>query len=252
MDAVALCIALGAQWQAARPATQRQTFGFARMEILAALANGALLLTVTTFIVIGALRRFMVPEVPSGALMIGVAVMGGVINGGIGVMLSRSAGSNLNAKAALYHVMGDMLGAFAVVIGGIVVLTLGFAWIDPALSLFVALLIVLGVLGVMREATDILLESTPAHVDVVRLREAMCSSQGVLGVHDLHVWTIGACRHALCAHVLVTDEGISETAGIIAGISEYLRRDFDITHVTLQLECKPCALDDGVDCIDLG
>jgi cobalt-zinc-cadmium efflux system protein len=248
MDALALAIAWGAQWQAARPATTRQTFGFARMEILAALANGALLLAVTAFIVIEAVHRLSAPELPSGGVMIGTALLGGGINAGIGLTLMRCSHTNLNMKAALYHVAGDVLGAIAVVIGGVVVLTLGVTWVDPLLSLLVATLVVIGVVQVVREATDILLESTPAHIDMEQLRAVMRSIEGVLEVHDLHVWTIGACRHALSAHVLVPDGRVSECTAILRQLDERLRRDFDITHVTVQFECDSCGLNERIGC----
>jgi cobalt-zinc-cadmium efflux system protein len=248
MDVVALGIALEAQRQAARPATHRQTFGFARIEVLAALANAGLLLAVTAFIVIEAVHRFAAPELPSGALMIGVALAGGSINAFIGFMLSRGAASSLNVRAALYHVLGDVAGAVAVVIGGITVLTRGIAWIDPALSLFVAALVVLGAVHIVREAAEVLLESTPAHINLTELRAAMSQTPGVIDVHDLHVWTIGACNHALSAHVLLEDKRISEATAVLRRIDERLRRDFNVTHVTVQFECVACEEDERIVC----
>lgn len=248
MDVVALAIALGAQWQAMRPATHRQTFGFARMEVLAALANSALLLAVTAFIVIEAIHRFASPALPSGRLMIGVALLGGSINASMGFLLSHDAASNLNIRAALYHVLSDALGAIAVVIGGIVVLARGIAWVDPALSLFVAVLVVVGAARIVREAAEVLLESTPMHIDLAELRRAMLETPAVLDVHDLHVWTIGACNHALSAHILVTDERVSACTAILQVLDARLRRDFDVTHVTMQFECESCGKDEHIVC----
>lgn len=248
MDVVALLIALGAQRQATRPATGRQTFGFARMEVLAALANAALLLAVTAFIVIEAVHRFTVPALPSGTLMIGVALAGGSINAFIGLRLSCEAGTSLNVRAAFYHVLSDVLGTVAVVAGGIVVLTLGIAWIDPALSLFVAVLVVVGAAGIVREAAEVLLESTPAHIDLAQLRAAMLETVGILDVHDLHVWTIGASNYALSAHILVPDERVSACTVLLQELDARLRRDFDITHVTMQFECTSCEMDERIVC----
>ncbi|HEY0798962.1 MAG TPA: cation diffusion facilitator family transporter [Candidatus Baltobacteraceae bacterium] len=251
MDAVALGIALAAQWQATRPATQRQTFGFARLEILAALANGALLLAVTILIVIEAVRRLHTPELPSGGVMIVVAAIGASVNLAIGLRLARDAHADLNVKAALYHVAGDAVGGVAVVIGGAIVLWAGVTWIDPLLSLLVAALIVIGVIRIVREAADILLESTPAHVDMGALRRAMAAIEGVVGVHDLHVWTIGPHSHALSAHVLLEDKRISEATAILQQLDARLREDFDISHVTIQFECESCGVDDRIVCTQI-
>jgi cobalt-zinc-cadmium efflux system protein len=251
MDVVALGIALVAQWQGARPATLRQTFGFARLEILAALANGALLLAVTILIAVEAVRRFAVPELPSGALMIVVAAIGMSINTAVGLTLARGTHTDLNMKAALYHVAGDALGGVAVVVGGAIVLWVGAVWIDPALSLLVAALIVVGVIRIVREAADILLESTPAHVDMKALRGRMRTIAGVVDVHDLHVWTIGGSSHALSAHVLLEDKRISEATAILQQLDARLREDFDISHVTIQFECESCGVDDRIVCTQI-
>jgi cobalt-zinc-cadmium efflux system protein len=248
MDVVALVIAMSAQWQARRPATHRQTFGYARMEVLAALANAALLQAVTAFIVIEAIHRFGAPVLPSGKLMIAVALTGASINVFISFLLSREAASDLNVRAALYHAAGDAAGAIAVLIGGIVVLALGIAWIDPALSLFVAVLVVVGAAGIVREAAEVLLESTPAHIDLAELRRAMLETPAVLDVHDLHVWTLGACNHALSAHILVPDERVSACTAILEALDTRLRRDFDIAHVTMQFECVTCEQDERIVC----
>ena len=161
MDAFALVIALAASIQATRPATHRHTFGYARVEVLAALANGGLLFAITALIVFEAVHRFASPELPQGGLMAGVAAIGFCANVAIGLMLMSGARDNINVKAALFHVASDAIGAFAVVIGGIVVLATRAAWIDPALSLLVAAIIVVGVVRIVREACDVLLESAP-------------------------------------------------------------------------------------------
>jgi cobalt-zinc-cadmium efflux system protein len=251
MDVVALAIAWIAQRQAMRPATHRQTFGFARMEVLAALLNAALLSAVTAFIVVEAWRRFAVPETPSGALMMVVALIGGGVNAFIGVLLARHAGESLNARAALYHVFGDMLGAIAVIVGGAIVLVWHIPGVDPVLSLFVALLVMLGVAGIVREAVGILLESAPAHINVADVRAAMRAVEGVIDVHDLHVWTIGAHRHALSAHVLVPDRRVSACGAILRDLNTRLRRDFAVSHVTVQFECESCGEGQGCSSFDV-
>ncbi|HZW54575.1 MAG TPA: cation diffusion facilitator family transporter, partial [Candidatus Elarobacter sp.] len=190
MDVVALAIALAAAVQSKRPATHRQTYGFARYGILAALANGGLLTAVTVLIAVEAVRRLAHPELPAGGLMAGVAAVGLVVNVAVGLMLSRDRHRDLNVRAALLHVAGDALGALAVIAGGALILWTGAAWIDPVLSLLVAALIVAGIAGVVREATAVLLESAPGHAEIPAVRDRIGRVEGVVGVHDLHVWTI--------------------------------------------------------------
>jgi cobalt-zinc-cadmium efflux system protein len=248
MDAVVLAIAVAAEWQARRPATERQTYGFARMEVLAALGNGGLLFAVTVLIAVEAFRRFAAPELPAGGIMFGTAAFGFIVNAGIGLMLTHDARSNLNAKAALFHVAGDALGSLAVMIGGAVVLTLHLAWVDPLLSLFVAAIIVVGVVRIVAEAAHVLLEGVPPHASTEAVRTAMQEVPGVVGVHDLHVWTIGGTSHVLTAHVLLRDGQISEATAILRSIEGRMRGAFDIRHVTLQFECESCDVDDRIVC----
>ena len=248
MDVVALAIALAASIQASRPANERQTYGFARLEVLAALANGALLLAVTVLIVIEAGKRFVHPESPHGEVMVVVALIGLAVNVAIGMMLLRGAQRTLNLRAALLHVGGDALGAVAVVLGGAVIALTGAAWIDPALSLLVSAIIVAGVAGIFREATHVLLESAPTHAAIPVVREAIRRCDGVVAVHDLHVWTLGTGSHALSAHVVVDDRRVSEATALLARINASMRDEFDIDHVTLQFECEACEDDERIVC----
>lgn len=248
MDVVALAIALAAQVQATRPATIRQTFGFARMEIIAALVNGGLLLGITLLIAIEAAKRFLHPEEPEGQLMIAVAAVGLAINVAIGILLAAGAKSNLNLRAALMHVFGDAIGALAVIAGGALILAFNIAWIDPLLSLLVAGIIVFGVIGIVRDATDVLLESAPASAAVPLVRAEMLGVAGVVGVHDLHVWQIGSDSCALTAHVQLEDAMISKATKVLESIDKNLRNRFGITHVTVQFECEACHPDDTIVC----
>jgi cobalt-zinc-cadmium efflux system protein len=248
MDVVALLIALAADAQAKRPATVRQTYGFARVEVLAALANGGLLFGITVLIVVEAIRRLSHPELPAGGLMFGAAAIGLAINLVVGALLTRAAHTDLNVKAALYHVAGDAIGAFAVMIGGALVLWLRLPWIDPLISLFVSAIIVAGVVHIVREAADVLLESAPAHAATEDVGAAIRSFAGVTGVHDLHVWTIGGGQHVLSAHVLLPDGRISEASAILREIEGGVRERFGITHVTIQFECESCEADERIVC----
>jgi cobalt-zinc-cadmium efflux system protein len=248
MDVVALAIALAASIQSMRPANERQTFGFARLEILAGLGNSALLLALTVLIVVEAIQRFMHPQLPEGSLMVAVALIGLVVNAGIGIMLVRSGHGSLNLRAALWHVGGDALGEVAVVAGGLVIAATGASWIDPALSLFVSAIILIGIFKVAREATHVLLESVPDHAKLPLVRESINKCDGVVAVHDLHVWTIGSGSYALSAHVVLDDRRLSEATAVLDRITSAMHDDFGITHVTVQFECESCEADERVVC----
>ncbi len=240
MDLFALGLALVAAAGAARPADPRRTFGYGRIEVLGALVNGTLLTVATIVIAYTAVRRFTAPVEPHALTMAVVAAIGLALNVCVGLVLHRQSRSDLNVRAALFHVLGDALGAAAVIAGGIAIALTGLAWIDPALSLFVAAIIVVGVFRVMRDATNVLLESMPGDVDAVSLVDHLEKIAGISGVHDLHVWSIGSGSHALSAHVLLEDRRLSEATDVLREIDQCLQVHFGITHVTIQFECDNC------------
>jgi cobalt-zinc-cadmium efflux system protein len=240
MDLFALGLALVASIGAARPADPRRTFGYGRIEVLGALVNGTLLIVATIAIVYAAAHRFSAPVEPQAFTMIVIAGIGLAINVCVGLMLHRQSERDLNVRAALFHVLGDALGALAVIVGGIVIGLTHLAWIDPLLSLFVAAIIVVGVLRVMRDATNVLLESVPGDVDAADLVKHIEEVCGVTGVHDLHVWSIGSGSHALSAHVLLDDRRLSEATDVLREIDRCLQTHFGISHVTIQFECDNC------------
>jgi cobalt-zinc-cadmium efflux system protein len=205
-------------------------------------------LAVTTLIVVEAIKRFAAPETPQGTIMFAIALVGLMVNLAIGVMLLRAEKHTLNLHAALLHVGGDALGAIAVVIGGAVIALTGAGWVDPALSLLVSVIIVAGVVGVFREATHVLLESAPPHAAIPAVREAICGCDGVVAVHDLHVWTLGHGSHALSAHVVVDDRRVSEATALLQRINHTMHEDFEIDHVTIQFECESCDEDERIVC----
>lgn len=248
MDAVALGIAVFAQIQARRPANDRRSFGYARFEVLAALGNGALLVAVISVVALEAIRRIGTPMVPEGGLMATVAAIGFAANVCLGLSLFKSARENLNVKAAFYHVAGDAVGAAAVAIGGLVVLATHATWIDPVISLGVAVLVIAGVVHIVRDAVEVLLESAPAHASIPAVRTSLRALPGVVDVHDLHVWTIGSGSHVLTAHVLLADARISDASTILRSIEERAHEAFGIDHVTVQFECESCTPDDVIVC----
>ena len=241
MDLFALGVALVAAIGAARPADPRRTYGYGRIEVLGALVNGTLLLVATVVIVYEAVRRLGTPTEPHALTMTIVAAVGLTLNVCVGLVLHRES-RDLNVRAALFHVVGDALGAIAVVIGGIVIGLTGAAWIDPALSLFVAAIIVAGVVRLMRDATNVLLESVPSDVDAGALVTHLERIGGVSGVHDLHVWSIASGSHALSAHVLLDDRRLSEATDVLRDINDCLESDFGISHATIQFECDNCPI----------
>ncbi len=242
MDLFALTIALIAAYGAARPADPRRTYGYGRIEVLAALVNGTLLLVATLVIAYEAVRRFGAPVEPQALTMTVVAAIGLALNACVGVVLHREGRSDLNVRAVLFHVLGDVLGAAAVIAGGIVIAVTHAAWIDPALSLFVAAIIVTGVFRLMRDATNVLLESVPGDVDASDLVAQLERIGGVAGVHDLHVWSIASGSHALSAHVLLDDRRLSEATAVLRNINRCLESGFGITHATIQFECDNCPI----------
>ena len=258
MDVFALGVALVAAIGAARPANRRKTFGYGRVEVLGALFNGTLLLGATIVIVYEAILRFGRPVEPHGPMMSAIAGVGLAVNAIIALTLSgghlhRHAGRDdahvdLNIRAALYHVAGDALGALAVIIGGIIIALTHQAWVDPLLSLFVAGIIVIGVVHVLREAADVVLESTPPGIDSGEVEKKMLSTEAVVAVHDLHVWTIAAGARALSAHVLLDDRRLSEASNVLKNLRSTLQAEYGITHVTLQLECEQCDPDEVMIC----
>lgn len=239
-DVLALGLALVAAIGAARPADPRRTFGYGRIEVLGALVNGTLLLVATLAIVYEAARRFSAPLEPSAALMTLVAAIGLIVNGAVGLSLRASGKSDLNVRAALFHVFGDAIGGAAVILGGIAIALTHSAWIDPLLSLFVAAIIVVGVVRVLRDATNVLLESVPSDVNAGDLTQHIGRIPGVIGVHDLHIWSIASGAHALSAHVLLDDRRLSEAAEVLRDIDECVKAHFGIAHLTIQFECDNC------------
>lgn len=252
MDVIALGIALTAVIGSARPASARRTFGYGRIEMLGALANGALLLAATAFIVYEAISRFAHPVLPHGVLMSVVAAIALVVNVGVALLLMRDGRHDLNIRAALFHVGGDALGAVAVLLGGIAIAATRVAWIDPALSLFVACVIVVGVWRVLADASEVLLEAVPRDVDPSAVARDITAVAGVVSVHDLHVWTIGSGHRALSAHVRLDDRSLSEAAVIGRQVRDRVAAGYRISHATLQMECDSCGPEDSIICSSLG
>lgn len=233
-DAASLALALGALWLAGRPATTRLSFGWRRAEILAALANGALLAAVGGWVVVEAAMRLADPPAVRGGVALVVGAVGLLVNVVGAAILMRSGGGGLNVRAALAHVLADLAGSVGVVVAGAVILTTGWRPIDPLLGLAIGALVLWGAWRVLREAVAVLLEATPAGVDGDAVGRAMAAVEGVREVHDLHIWTITSGFPALAAHVTV--EPGTDCRDRRRALAVLLAREFGIAHTTLQVE----------------
>jgi len=238
-DVSALVLALLALWFAGRPADLRRTYGYARLEILSALLNGVLLLGITTLIVLEAISRLRAPpEVHLGPMAV-VAAIGFLANVGALAFLHRS--HTLNARAAFLHVVGDTLSSVGVLLGAGVMAVTGWAWVDPALSLAIGVVIVVGSWRLLRDAVDVLLEAVPAHVDLDAVRELLEGAEGVVAVHDLHVWSLSSGLYALSAHLVVLDPMVCNNDTILSAVKHQLMERFGIDHTTIQIESETYA-----------
>jgi len=237
-DALGLGMALLAIHFANRPATRNRTYGYARAEILAALANCLLLLGVGGYVLFEAVERFLSPAGTDGALMIWFGLAGLVANSVSLSLLMRGQRESLNVRGAFLEVASDALGSLAVMVSAAVILLTGWQAADPAASLAIALLIVPRTVKLLRETLDVLLEAAPKNVDMAAVRAHMLALDGVEDVHDLHVWTITSGLPVLSAHVVVSSEVLSAVGHekLLHELQGCLGDHFDVEHCTFQLE----------------
>ncbi len=241
-DVLALGLSLTALLISARPASARTTYGWARAEVLAALANAMLLVAASAWIVWEAVRRFSEPHSVDG---VGVAVVGAlalVVNAGSAWAVGRVSGGNLNLRGAFLHLVSDAIGSLGVVVAGVVVATTGADWADPAISLAITALVLLATWGLLRDATSVLLERAPRGVDSVVIETALRAQPEVEAVHHLHVWSLGSESAALSVHVVLTGEPSLHDAQLVGNrLRELVSSEFGIDHATIELECHDCA-----------
>jgi cobalt-zinc-cadmium efflux system protein len=241
VDALALGLSLVALNLAKKPATTTRTYGFHRAEIMAALANGVTLFLVAAYIFYEAYQRFGNPPTVRTPIMLGVAVVGLVANLIAMRLLHRARHSNLNVRAAFFHVFGDTISSVGVIVGGIIIAVTGWKIVDPIIAIVIGIIILWGAVNLVRESVDILLEMVPQHIPLDKVTEAIKSVKGVVELHDVHIWTITSGIYALSTHILIQDQMLSRTSEIIAIIKRELEQKFNITHTTFQLECEKCA-----------
>jgi cobalt-zinc-cadmium efflux system protein len=232
-DAASLGLALFAQLIARRPPSSRYSFGFGRAEALAAFVNGLVMLAVIGWIVFEAAHRFAQPQAVAGGTVAGVAAIGLVVNVLVAFVLSKDRDS-MNTRAALVHVLGDMLGSVAALAAGVVIYYTGWMQIDPLLSLLVSLLLLKSTVGILRESGHHLMEGVPSHIDYDGVGDDLEGIDGVASVHDLHVWDMAPGEPALIGHVEVHD--LQHWPATLKTIRAMLLEKHGIDHVTLQAE----------------
>lgn len=240
-DAAALGLSALASVIAARPSSAKRTYGHHRAEILAALVNGAALLAIAFLVVKEAVGRLGEPQEVRAGLLLGVAAFGLLLNLACLLILAPARGSGLNAKAAYLHVLSDTLGSVGAIAAGLASWFLGWTRADPVASIFIAALVAWSAWNLVREAVAVLMEGAPEHVDVDAVRDALAGSEGVLEVHDLHVWSISSGLDALSCHVVI-EPGQSHPL-VLARLQALLRERFGVDHVTLQIEDACCDLE---------
>ena len=235
-DALALGLALFAAWLAQRPATPERSFGWRRAEVLAALANALVLVALGAWIVWEGIGRLSDPPGITGGWVLAAGVAGLLVNVAAARVL-HGAGSGLIVRAAMLHVLADIGSSAGVVLAGLVVLATGWAYADPVAAILIGLLVILSTASVLRETVGVLLEGAPAGMDAREVGAAIASTHGVVGVHDLHLWTITSGFPALSAHVLVAAG--ADCHAIRRELEAVLRERFELTHTTLQVEHAP-------------
>ena len=237
-DSTGLVIALIAASLASRPATPSRTFGLQRVEILAALTNGLLLVGIAVWVLIQAVQRWSTPEQVDSGLMLGVAVVGAVANT-VGLLILRGGkDESLNLRGAYLEVLGDLIGSVAVIVAAIVIAVTGWVRADAVASLAIVVLILPRAWSLLRDVVDVLLEAAPKGVDLAAVREHIQTLPGVVDVHDLHAWTITSGVPVLSAHVVVDDACLADgrSGEVLDRLGECLGHHFDVEHCTFQLE----------------
>ncbi|HLW70795.1 MAG TPA: cation diffusion facilitator family transporter [Candidatus Binataceae bacterium] len=236
-DIAALCMSLFTLWISARPANSDKSYGYLRAEILGALFNGLFLWMLVAFIWFEAAQRLRDPPHVRAAVVIAIGAVGIVVNS-ISAWLtfgtSRDGHANLAVRAVLIHVISDLIGCAGVVTAGAITYFTGWRAADPLVSFLIGGLIIYGSWGLIRDGVDILMESTPAHIDLERLREGLLAVAGAEEIHDLHVWSLASHQLALSAHAVVAGAGDQDR--VLTDMTELIESQFNIHHITLQIE----------------
>jgi cobalt-zinc-cadmium efflux system protein len=240
-DALAIGLALVGVWFQSRPADESKTYGYHRAGVLAAFVNALTLLALSAVLFYESYARLKSPQVVDETIMIAVASLGLIVNGGIMWALHRGQKDDLNIRAAFIHMMGDALGSVGIIVGAFAIRATGWLWVDPVLSIVIAVLIVWSAWDIIKESLDVLLEGLPRGIQFSDVSARLKEVEGVVDVHDLHIWTLGAHAHALSCHVQIDDMPPSASESILTKLNQVLNDRFHIHHTTIQFEHVNCA-----------
>lgn len=233
-DVAALTLTLFAIWFAERPATSKKTYGYYRLEILAAFVNGIALVLLSVWIVYEAVQRWQDPPAVAATPLTIIAVGGLIVNVFAAYLLHSDHKHDLNMRGAFLHVVGDLLGSVAAIIAGVLIWSMGWLWADPLGSVLISAIIILSSWRLIVESVNVLLEGTPRHISLDSVEDAILETDGVGGVHDLHVWTISSGIDALSAHITHDDSVVHSE--LLARVRTRLHERFGIDHLTIQME----------------
>lgn len=241
-DALALLIAAFAAWLAQKPPSKKHSYGLGRAEVVAAWFSSLLMVIISIAVIVEAIERIHNPEHVKGAMVMLIAFIGMLVNIFVAWLLARSE-RTLNIRAALLHVMGDLLGSLAALVSGAVIYFTKWYPIDPILSILIGVLIMIASLRLLRESLLVLMEGVPGHIDPHEVSDAMMACRNVKEIHDLHIWTLSSGKTALSAHVHIDE--MTHWTDALHALNTLLEKQFEITHVTLQpesdtLDCNSC------------
>jgi cobalt-zinc-cadmium efflux system protein len=241
-DALALLLAWLGFYLQSRPADETRTYGYHRTGVLSAFVNAIALVPLSLWILYEAVSRLRHPEGVAEGIMIAVAALGLLLNGGVMLALYRTHQHDVNIRGAFLHMLGDAMGSVAIMAGALVIRYTGWVRVDPVLSIAIACLIVWTAWGIIRESLNILLEGLPRGIRLCDVTSSMRGIEGVLDVHDLHIWSLGSDTHALSCHVLIDDVPPSASDAVLRGLNGMLAERFHIAHTTVQFEHVSCAI----------
>ncbi len=241
-DALALLLAWLGFYLQSRPADETRTYGYHRTGVLSAFVNAIALLPLSAWILYEAINRLRYPQDVVEGTMIAVAALGLLLNGGVMLALYRTRRHDVNIRGAFVHMLGDAMGSIAIMAGALVIRYTGWVRVDPALSIVIGCLIVWTAWDIIRESLNILLEGLPRGIRLCDVTSSMRGIEGVLDVHDLHIWSLGSDTHALSCHVLIEDVPPSASDAVLRGLNGMLAERFHIAHTTVQFEHVSCAI----------
>jgi cobalt-zinc-cadmium efflux system protein len=244
-DALSLLLAWIAFYVQTKPADESKTYGYHRAGVLAAFVNALTLVALSAWILYEGIERLRSPEPVRETIMMIVAAAGLVLNGGIMWALHSASKDDINVRSAFVHMLGDALGSIAIIVGALVIRSTGWQQIDPILSIIIALLVVWTAWDIVRESLNILLEGLPRGIRLHEVTSTMRDIEGVLDVHDLHIWSLGSSTHALSCHVRIEDVPPSASDVILRRLNHMLADRFHIHHTTVQFEHVSCAISES-------